>query len=472
MSFTSHYLTCAGREIHYTDWQPSDAIPARGTVIAWHGLARTGRDMDELAGHLSTRGYRVICPDTLGRGLSQWSPDPQHEYCLAFYARLARTLVEQLGIETLHWVGTSMGGAIGMVCASGYFEPALKGRIQSLVLNDNAPQLAQAAIERIKSYAGSPPAFATVRELEAFFRQVYQPYGWLSDAQWTRLTETSTRRLPDGRVTPHYDPAIVQQLIHYPDDYAVWHHFDAITIPVLCLRGAHSDLVLRTTTDAMMQRGPGAAGLLKVVEIEGCGHAPALNVPLQLDLVAIGARQCTVSRDLVGVRDFLDANHLQGYVGGEAYTLLDPAGKIVAVAVFAKVNASHGDLDDGAIELARYCVRAGYRVRGGLGKLMAAFARNQKGPVKVVSYSDNRWSIGNLYRALGFEVVNEGTPSYWYFRAGTQGPREHRYRWRKDRCVEVFGADPTQTEWQIMRDHGYDRVWDCGTTKWVKVIEP
>jgi pimeloyl-ACP methyl ester carboxylesterase len=279
--FRSDYLTCAGREIHFTDWGDPDA-PA---VIAWHGLARTGRDMDELAAHLCDR-YRVICPDTIGRGLSQWSPNPQHEYCLAFYARIAAELVAQLGLERVHWVGTSMGGAIGMVCASGRLEPALAGRIRSLVLNDNAPQLADAAIARIKAYAGNPPAFAAVSELEAFFRQVYQPYGWLSDAQWRRLTETSTRRLPDGRVTPHYDPAMVQQFIHHPNDYLIWDHYDAIRVPVLCLRGAQSDLVQPETTAEMLRRGPGAAGLAQVVEIPDCGHAPALNVPQQLDRIS------------------------------------------------------------------------------------------------------------------------------------------------------------------------------------------
>ena len=285
MSFRSHYLRCAGREIHYTDWGAAAPGAGRGTVVAWHGLARTGRDMDELAEHLSARGWRVICPDTIGRGLSQWSPDPKHEYCLAFYARIARELVEQLGIDRLHWVGTSMGGAIGMVGASGYFEPALKDRVQSLVLNDTAPQVQDAAIERIKSYAGSPPAFDTVLALEAFFRQVYKPYGALSDAQWRRLTETSTRRLPDGRVTPHYDPAMVQQFIHHPHDYLVWDHYDALRIPVLCLRGAESDLVARETTAEMLTRGPGARGQLQVLEVPGCGHAPALNVPAQLDAV-------------------------------------------------------------------------------------------------------------------------------------------------------------------------------------------
>jgi len=284
MSFTSNYLGCAGREIHYTDWQP--AGPARGTVVAWHGLARTGRDMDELAEHLSARGWRVLCPDTVGRGLSQWALSPKDEYCLAFYARLAREFLVQLGIEQCHWVGTSMGGAVGMVGASGYFEPELRRRIQSLVLNDNAPQLAQPAIERIKAYAGQPPAFARVTELESFLRAAYKPYGQLTDAQWRRLTETSTRRLPNGDVTPHYDPAIVGQFVHYPDDYLLWHHYDALQIPVLLLRGVESDLVLRETADQMETRGPGARGLLQRIEVPGCGHAPALNVPEQLQWVS------------------------------------------------------------------------------------------------------------------------------------------------------------------------------------------
>lgn len=274
---TSRYIQCAGYEVHVTEWGAANAP----VVIAWHGLARTGRDMDELAAYLSDR-YRVICPDTLGRGLSQWSTQPKEEYCLRFYARMAADLFDQMKVERAHWVGTSMGGAIGTVCASGLFEPAMRDRILSLTLNDNGPQLAQAAIERIRSYAGSPPAFATVTELEAFFRQVYKPYGWLSEAQWRRLTETSTRRLPDGRVTPHYDPAMVEQFICHPDDYLIWDHYDAIDVPVLCLRGADSDLLLPETLQTMSSRGPGAAGLLTVVEVPGCGHAPALNVPEQL----------------------------------------------------------------------------------------------------------------------------------------------------------------------------------------------
>jgi pimeloyl-ACP methyl ester carboxylesterase len=280
MSPASRYATCAGREIHYTEWGAEHSR----TVIAWHGLARTGRDMDELAAHLSSR-FRVICPDTIGRGFSQWSPDPHNEYTLAFYAQLAAELMDRLEIRDAHWVGTSMGGAIGTVCAGGLQQPQLKSRIKSLVLNDNAPRLADPALERIRAYAGNPPAFASMAELEAFFRQVYKPYGWLSDPQWRRLAETSARRLPGGKWTPHYDPQMVRQFTDHPNDYDTWKDYDRIEIPVLCLRGAESDLVLRDATEEMKQRGPGARGLLRVVEIAGCGHAPALNVPEQLDLV-------------------------------------------------------------------------------------------------------------------------------------------------------------------------------------------
>jgi pimeloyl-ACP methyl ester carboxylesterase len=272
MSFTSNYLQCEGRELHYTEWGRGNAE----VLIAWHGLARTCRDMDHIAAHLAQR-YRVICPDTIGRGLSQWSPQPEREYCLAFYVRLATALVDQLGLGQFHWLGTSMGGAIGTLAAA----TSLRGRVRRLVLNDNGPQLADAAIARIRSYAGSPAAFATVSELEAYFRTVYKPYGWLSDAHWRLLTETSTRRLPDGRVTPHYDPAMVMQFTHHDNDYLLWDAWDALDIPVLCLRGENSDLLLRETAEQMRNRGPRAV----VVEIAGCGHAPALNAPEQYALI-------------------------------------------------------------------------------------------------------------------------------------------------------------------------------------------
>jgi len=272
MNPASRYIVCEGREIHYTEWGAGNS----GTVIAWHGLARTGRDMDEIAAHLSAR-YRVICPDTIGRGLSEWSPAPEKEYCLAFYGRTAVSLMDQLGVREAHWLGTSMGGALGIRLAAG----ALKGRIRRLVLNDIGPKLGEAAVERIRTYAGAPSRFDRVGELEKYFRTVYGPFGWLSDEQWRRLTETSARRTDEGKVTPHYDPKMVLQFTHYPNDYDQWDAWDAIDVPTLCLRGETSDLLLPEVAEAMRSRGPRAV----VVTIPGCGHAPALNVPDQLALV-------------------------------------------------------------------------------------------------------------------------------------------------------------------------------------------
>jgi pimeloyl-ACP methyl ester carboxylesterase len=268
----SRYVHCLGREVHVTEWGEAGAP----TVVAWHGLARTGRDFDDFAAALSTR-WHVVCPDTPGRGLSQWAPEPAREYCLDFYVDIAEALLDELGLQKVHWVGTSMGGAIGTLGAA----TKLRGRIRRLVLNDNGPELAAPALERIKAYAGQPPSFATVTELERYFRDIYASFGVLSDAQWRALTEHSLRRLPDGRVTPHYDPALVQQFEHHPDDYELWAAWDRLDLPVLCLRGEQSTLLTAETAQAMRERGPRAA----VAVIPDCGHAPALNTPEQIGLI-------------------------------------------------------------------------------------------------------------------------------------------------------------------------------------------
>ena len=269
---TARTITVLGRELHVREWGDTQA-PA---IIAWHGLARTGSDMGELARAMAPR-YRVICPDTIGRGLSQWSPDPDREYCLSFYVELAAGLIDALGVASTRWVGTSMGGAIGIKAAA----TLLRNRITHLVLNDIGPEIAASAVERIRSYAGQPPAFVTLSELEAYFRKIYRSYGWLSDREWKTLTETSMRRLPDGRVTTHYDPAMVRQFVVHPRDYDLWAEYDALELPTLCLRGAASDLLSPEVAARMRERGPRA----RVVEIAGCGHAPALNVPAQLDVI-------------------------------------------------------------------------------------------------------------------------------------------------------------------------------------------
>ncbi len=266
---TSHYVTLCGREVHYVEWGTRGKPP----LIMWHGVARTGRDFDDLAIALASERH-IIVPDTIGRGLSQWSPDPLAEYTTPFYTQQAVELIDRLGFSTVDWIGTSMGAIIGIRAAAG----PLAGRIRRFVLNDMGPVVAQAALDRIRSYAGAPPQFARVTELEAYFRQIYKPYGYLSDAQWRRMTETSVRRNPDGSISPHFDPKITQ---HFNTNEEQWDNWDKLTCEMLCLRGETSDLLLVEDTERMVKRNPRC----KVVTIKDCGHAPALNVPDQIELV-------------------------------------------------------------------------------------------------------------------------------------------------------------------------------------------
>lgn len=275
MKPVSRYLTLSGRNVHLLDWGRVDA-PA---VILWHGFARNAHDFANLADALSNR-YRLLAVDTIGRGLSEWSPDPDAEYTVPFYARQAVELFEQLKIGTARWVGTSMGGLIGMAVAA----TALKDRITHLVLNDVGPAIVPGAVSRILTYAGAPPAFATLPELEQYFRTIYAPFGIASDAGWRRLAETSARRLPDGRLTPHYDPQIAavlgRQAAAVTGD--AWPLYDQITARTLLLRGAVSDLLTDDTAAEMTRRGPKA----RRIDMPGIGHAPALDSPDQIALIA------------------------------------------------------------------------------------------------------------------------------------------------------------------------------------------
>lgn len=268
----SRYVKALGREVHFTEW----GKPGAQAVVMWHGLARTGRDFDWIAGALSDR-FHIICPDTIGRGLSEWSDRPDEDYCLDAYARLASAVADQAGLSTFHFVGTSMGGALGIRAAS----TTLAGRIRRLVINDIGPTFPTAPYERIKAYIGAPPEFRTVTEIEDYFRTIYKPFGHHTDTQWRHMAETSLRRLPTGKITTHYDPAIVRQMFVHPSDYEQWEHWDRIKVPTMVLRGVESDLLLKDAAQQMTQRGPKA----KIVEIEGCGHAPALNVASQIGLV-------------------------------------------------------------------------------------------------------------------------------------------------------------------------------------------
>jgi pimeloyl-ACP methyl ester carboxylesterase len=244
-------------------------------LVCVHGLTRCGRDFDALARALCAH-YRVVCPDIAGRGESDWLPDPSL-YALPQYVADMVTLVARLDVERVHWVGTSMGGLVGMALA------ALPGSpVERLVLNEAGPVIGKAALARIGAYLGAR-RFESFAEAERYIRAVAAPFGPHTDAEWRFLTEVVVRRNPDGSWRLHYDPAIAEAFRATPaeQDIDLWHLWDPIRCPVLVLRGAESDLLSRETCAAMAARGPRA----RIVEIAGVGHAPTLLHADQIALV-------------------------------------------------------------------------------------------------------------------------------------------------------------------------------------------
>lgn len=259
----SSYVSAAGFEIHVTEW----GEPHKPALVMWHGLARTGRDFDEAAGALAS-DYFVICPDTLGRGLSSWARDFRTDYSYARFGEITLGLLDQYAIGKLRWVGTSMGGLLGVTLAA----DALKGRITHLVINDIGPDIPQAGAQRIIDYVGKPPVCDTVGELEEWLRKSYAPFGRNSDAFWRRMADTSSRRTDDGRITVHYDPAIVSQFTHHKADLDVWDAYDAVEASTLLIRGVDSDVLAPDIAEVMTARGPRP----RLVVLPDCGHAPTL----------------------------------------------------------------------------------------------------------------------------------------------------------------------------------------------------
>jgi pimeloyl-ACP methyl ester carboxylesterase len=244
-------------------------------VVCVHGLTRNGRDFDTLAQALSDR-FRVICPDMPGRGDSEWLPDP-HDYTFPSYLTALTALLAHADVDAVAWVGTSMGGLLGMAVAAQRNTPVTR-----LVLNDVGPELAPAALARIAGYVGLDPEFATFAALESHIREVSAPFGPLTDAQWTELARTTARQTADGRWKLKYDPGIAVPFGSASAPSDLWALWDAIHCPTLLLRGAESDLLSRETAAAMRTRGPKA----RMVEFPGVGHAPMLLSPEQIAPVA------------------------------------------------------------------------------------------------------------------------------------------------------------------------------------------
>jgi pimeloyl-ACP methyl ester carboxylesterase len=257
--------------IRWFEWRPASGDP----VICVHGLTRTGRDFDTLAQALAGQGRRVICPDMPGRGESSWLPDGSL-YAVPTYVAACAQFLAALG-RPFDWVGTSMGGLIGMGLAA---TPATAPR--RMVLNDVGPFVPADALTRIATYLSLDLSFPDMAAWTDHVRKAYAPFGPLTDAQWRHLAETSGRFTADGRVVPHYDPAIRAPFAaSAAADIAMWELWDALATPMLVLRGERSD-VLPADVAARMAKKPG----VRVETIAGVGHAPALMDDAQVALVS------------------------------------------------------------------------------------------------------------------------------------------------------------------------------------------
>jgi len=271
-------VLCAGAQslhrMRYVEW--GDPENPR-VLVCVHGLTRNARDFDRLAEALAA-DYRIVCPDVVGRGGSDWLGDPAG-YGFPQYVADMMVLLARINVAEFDWLGTSMGGLIGMLLASRPQSP-----IRRLVLNDVGPVITSESLKRIGDYVGKAPRFDSFAEAEGYIRLVSAPFGNLTDAQWHALTESSVRHDDDGRWSMVYDPAIgepFRQAYQLHTDVDLWPVYDAIRCPTLVVRGALSDLLTPSTHAAMGTRGPHA----QLVEIPEVGHAPMFLDDAQIDIV-------------------------------------------------------------------------------------------------------------------------------------------------------------------------------------------
>jgi pimeloyl-ACP methyl ester carboxylesterase len=256
-------------DVAYAEWGAGSR-----TAICVHGLTRNGRDFDWLAPALAERGWQVLCPDMPGRGRSAWLSEAK-DYGYALYLSVAAALMARADAERVSWVGTSMGGIIGMMVAAQPGAP-----LDALVLNDVGALIPKAAIARIATYVGNAPAFADLVAAEAYLRRVHAPFGALTDAQWRHMAAHGTTATAGG-LRLNYDPAIALPFREQePQDVDLQPVWQKVACPTLILRGASSDLLLAETAAEMS-----AGGRARLIEFPNCGHAPSLMEPAQIAAV-------------------------------------------------------------------------------------------------------------------------------------------------------------------------------------------
>ena len=248
--------------------------PANSRVaIAVHGLTRSGRDFDKLGEALGAT-HRVLAVDMPGRGTSEWLAVKQ-DYAFPVYLGTLAALIAASGAQSVDWIGTSMGGLLGMVMAATPGSPVVR-----LVINDVGPTIDAGGLARIGTYVGMDPTFASRDEIAAYMRAI-SPFGTLDEAQWAHLADTVIAQREGGRWGFVYDPGIAVPFRESTAAVDLWPVWDAIRCPTLLLRGEHSDVLSRATAHAMSERGPTP----RCVEFAATGHAPALMTTDQIDTI-------------------------------------------------------------------------------------------------------------------------------------------------------------------------------------------
>ena len=264
--------------VAYTEWGSKDADQV---VVAVHGLTRNSRDFDFLARRLAAKGMRVVAPDLPGRGRSDWIT-PATDYATPLYLAVATAVIARTGAAEVDYIGTSLGGHVGMELA------ALDGApIRRLILNDFGARISGGALQRIGAYLRIKRHFEDIPALEAHLRSIHEPFGKLTDTQWRHMAEHSAVKTEEGDYRQHYDPAI-GRAFSWPlmVDIALWNVWEKVTCPTLILRGEDSDLLHASTVREMLKRGAaGKKGLVRSIEVRECGHAPPLMSDAQISIV-------------------------------------------------------------------------------------------------------------------------------------------------------------------------------------------
>ncbi|MBT8417623.1 MAG: alpha/beta hydrolase [Silicimonas sp.] len=256
--------------VAYRDW--GDKAPPN-KILCVHGLTRNAHDFDALAAELSKQS-RVICPDLAGRGDSDWLSDPA-DYNLLQYNMDITVLAAKFGYESFDWIGTSLGGLMGIALAGIENSP-----IRRLVINDVAPEIPFTALSRVTSYTGSNLLFADLDSVERHLRETLAPFGPMTDDDWAHMTQHSALKAEGGYVM-HHDPGIMQNFRRFAVfmHFSLWRYWEKIKCPVLILRGSKSDFLTESLLARMLNSLPQA----EAIEFEGIGHTPTLNAPSQIE---------------------------------------------------------------------------------------------------------------------------------------------------------------------------------------------